>query len=35
MTRNQRKEVVGASNGTLDPDLEAEFSGPYLRKGHA
>ena len=32
-SRNQRKGATHRSNGTLDPDLEAEFSEPYLRKG--
>ena len=35
-----RRRAVNArapfrGNGTLDPDLEAEFSEPYLRKGPA
>ena len=34
-SRNQRKGVAPPSTGTLDPDLEPEFSEPCLRKGHA
>ena len=30
--REQRKGVADTGNGTLDPDLESEFSEPCLRK---
>ena len=32
-SRDQRNGATASGNGTLDPDLEAEFSEPYLRKG--
>ena len=32
-SRNQRKGSTASGNGTLDPDLEAEFNEPYWRKG--
>ena len=32
-SRGQRTEGSSRGNETLDPDLEAEFSEPYLRKG--
>ena len=34
-SRNQRKGVAPPGTGTLDPDLEPEFSEPCLRKGQA
>ena len=34
-SRNQRNGAAAKSNGTFDPDLEAEFSEPCLRKGQA
>ena len=30
--RNQRNGASATGNGTLDPDLEAEFNEPNLRK---
>ena len=32
-SRHQRKGSTASDNGTLDPDLEAEFNEPYWRKG--
>ena len=32
-SRNQRHGATASGNGTFDPDLEGEFSEPYLRKG--
>ena len=32
-SRDQRKGSTASGNGTLDPDLEAEFNEPYWRKG--
>jgi hypothetical protein len=34
-SRDQRDGVTTASNGTLDPDLEAEFNEPCLQKAAA
>ena len=34
-SRDQRKGTTSGGNGTLDPDLEPEFSEPCLRKGPA